>query len=179
MVPVAAALIGVLVGAAAAAGTALLLLRRAADRDLVERRMRALVAYRDILGPPPADGALPDPAELEQLLHDAGACAREFRLTAWIFDDPTRRQLARPLGIIEEEIRRSRARGEAPGPVAVLAALREMDGVLRKTAGRCLDEHRRWRLWPLGGDHRSEGAPEDVPPMPLVEAGAGEDGPAR
>ena len=167
-----AGLAGVVIGAAASAGTALLLLRRSADRDLIERRMKALVAYREILGRPVDDGALRDPAELDQAVHDVEACAREFRLTAWIFDEPLRREIARPLSAVEDEVRRSRARGERPPPVAVVAALRELDAALRRAAGRCLQEHRRWRAWPLGKAGPDEEDSPDIPALPPGEAEA-------
>jgi len=178
MDPTIAALLGVIAGAAASAGTALLLLRRAADRDLLERRLRALIRYREILGPCGSTAALEDGAELEQVLVDMGALAREFRLTAWIFDEPLRKELGRPLTAIEEEIRRSGATGERPAAVAVLAGIRELDRALRGAAVRCLREHRRRGLWPRRPREDTDEVVLDLPSLPLLEA-RGEDAAVR
>jgi len=147
-----AGFIGVLIGAAASAGTALLLLRRAADRDLIERRLRALISYREIVGAPRTDPEFGESDELEQLLHDFEAFAREFRLTAWVFDEPLRMELGRSVLALEEEVRRARSRGEHPSAVAIVAAHRQLDVVLRAAAARSIDEFRRWKAWPF---HRS------------------------
>jgi hypothetical protein len=158
-----AGFIGVLIGAAASAGTALLLLRRAADRDLIERRLRALIAYREIVGAPRPDWEFTDPEELEQLLHDFEAFAREFRLTAWVFDEPLRMELGRSVLALEEEVRRARSRGENPSSVAIVAAHRQLDLVLRAAAARSIDEFRRWKAWPFPRPAPSDG--EDASTM--------------
>jgi hypothetical protein len=166
-----AGFVGVLLGAAASAGTALLLLGRAADRDLIERRLRALISYREIVGAPRTDMEFDDPRELEQLLHDFEAFAREFRLTAWVFDESLRMMLARSVLALEEEVRRARSRGENPSPVAIVAAHRQLDLVLRSAAARSIDQFRRWKAWPFP---RSASAGEDedsVNPSPAPSMG--------
>src|SRR6266545_4248817 len=115
---VAVGFLGVLLGAGAAAGTALLLLHRMVDRDLMERRLRALVSLREAMGAPRAPGRSPelflDPLELEQAVHDFEAAVRELRLTAWMFDERLRADLARPVRDFEEELRVSRECGRPP-----------------------------------------------------------------
>src|SRR5262245_60855289 len=101
--------VGVVLGALAAGGIALLLLRRMTDRDLVERRLRTLVSLREALGAPGARGdpaaVLLGPLELEQAIHDFQSAAREFRLSAWIFDEDLRADLAGPIHDFEDEMR--------------------------------------------------------------------------
>ena len=145
--------VGVLIGAAAAAATALLLLQRSADRDLVERRLRAVLGYREALGTPPWDpdsagNGRHDPGELEQALRNIEEVSREFRLTAWIFDEGQRSGLARAVQALEEEARRIRERGQDPSPLALADAWRLFELALRQSALQSLREYRRWRLWP-------------------------------
>jgi len=170
----AAGLLGVLVGAVVAAGTALLILQRAVDRDLVERRMRALLSYREILGTPPglepgSSGSL-DPLELDQLIHNLEAVARELRLTAWIFDEPIRRELAGSLLAFEEEVWRSRQRRVRPSSIRIVDSYRQFELTLRQAASRNLREFRRWRFWPQRRARRGEGDSPSSRRPPLIDS---------
>jgi len=145
--------LGVILGAAAAGGVGLLLLQRAADRDLVERRLRALLSYQESLGAPRSlleggDGSL-EPAELEQLAHNLSSVAREFRLTSWLFDDGLRAELAAALIAFEEEARRTRTRGNLPSTVRLAESCRQFQLTLRQAARKGVREYRRWRSWPF------------------------------
>src|SRR5262245_60029005 len=168
--------LGVVLGAGAAAGVGLLLLQRAADRDLVERRLRALLAYQEALGAPRSlleggDGDL-DPAELEQLVHNLESVAREFRLTSWLFDDRLRCDLAGALIAFEEEARRTRARGPAPSTVRLAEACREFQLTLRQAARRGVGEFRRWRSWPFAKDELVAAAEVSAPGAPTGGRGS-------
>jgi hypothetical protein len=158
---VAVALLGVLLGALAAGGTALLLLRKMVDRDLAERRLRALVALHESLGPRrDPNAAFTEPAELEQVVRDCEAVAREVRLIAWMFDEPVRRELGRPILDLEDEVRRSRETGAPLSPVRIVEAHRLLDLALGHAAARTLREYRSWRLLVAG---RKEGEPAPLP----------------
>jgi len=174
---VAVGFLGVLLGAGVTAGVVLLLLQRAVDRDLVERRLRALLSYREALGTPAglAQGAAPrslDPEELDQLIHNLEAVAGEFRLTAWTFDEPLRSELSRSLLAFEEEARRARGRGERPSAVRIVDAYRQLELTLRQAALGGVREFRRWRFWPEGRRRAAEeGEARARPPGPRPPAG--------
>jgi hypothetical protein len=149
-----AAMCGVALGASVALVVALYLLQKLADRDLIERRMRALLEYSEGLGDPErqlaANGAA-GPAAAEQFLRNLEALAREVRLTAWLFDDPLRAEIGRALEGIERAARRCRdgvLPEDAPGLAPVIAACRRLDGELRAAAASTLREHRRFRFLP-------------------------------
>ena len=182
-------LLGVILGAGITLVVTLLLLQRGADRDLVERRLRALVGYREALG---AEGALRagpkaliEGAELEQLIHNLETVAEEFRLTAWIFNESARGELARPILAFEEEMRRARGRGELPSSLRILDSCRQLEVTLRQAASRSVREFRRWRFWPSARARRSEGSGGDGPDAggpgdPSIDAGLSDvDVPAR
>ena len=166
--------LGVLLGAIAATGGALLILRRMVDRDLLERRLRVLAGLREALGPTrPAEGILLDPLELDQVVRDLQGVAREFRLTAWLFDARVRAEVAHPILAFEEETRRREA-GGGPSPFKVLEAHRQMELALRQAADRSLRDHRRFRLFAIP---REEGAEDGAEGMEadLRSGGAGRD----
>jgi len=145
--------LGVILGAGAAGGVGLLLLQRAADRDLVERRLRALLSYQESLGAPRSlldggDGGL-EAAELEQLVHNLSNVAREFRLTSWLFDEGLRAELAGALIAFEEEARRARGRGSLPSTVRLADSCRQFQLTLRQAARKGVREFRRWQSWPF------------------------------
>ncbi len=167
------ALLGVLLGATAALGAAFLLLQRLSDRDLLERRLRVLLGYRDALGVPSelargTKGYI-EAAELDQLVHNLEAVAKEFRLTSWMFPDRLRGAIARALLAFEEEARRARMRGEKPSPVRITDAYRQLEITLRHAAHRGVDEFRRWRFWsfrsekPFEAENSMSGFPDFLP----------------
>jgi hypothetical protein len=181
--------LGVLLGAGITLAATLLLLQRSADRDLVERRLRALVGYREAMG---AEGALRagpkallDGAELEQLVHNLEKVAEEFRLTAWIFNESVRGELARPILAFEEEMRRARGRGELPSALRILDSCRQLEVTLRQAASRSVREFRRWRFWPSAratppASSGESGSDDGGPGGPPVDAGlSGVDVPAH
>ncbi|MBI4582754.1 MAG: hypothetical protein HY717_01790 [Planctomycetes bacterium] len=152
-----AGLAGVMVGAGVALFAALAVLQRRADRDLLERRMRSLLEYRERLGDPRRwlnGGARSSgvPAlETEQLLANLEALAREFHLTAWLFDEPRRELLAEAIEEIERAIRRYREEEPAGGPpslAAILGACDRFERRLRDLAVKTAAEHRRFRFLP-------------------------------
>ena len=150
-----AGLVGVLLGGLGAGGVALLILQRAADRDLVERRLRALISYRETLGAPQRlqggwVGSM-EPAELDQLVHNMHQVSREFRLTSWIFDEKLRLELGRALWAFEEEVHRAQGRGESPSAVRINEAYRHLDITIRRAAKSSVRQFRRWRAWPSRG----------------------------
>ncbi len=172
------ALLGVLLGTASALGAAFLLLQRLSDRDLLERRLRVLLGYRDALGVP-SDLALGtkghiETAELDQLSHNLEAVAKEFRLTSWMFPDRLREAIARALLVFEEEARRARMRGEKPSPVRLTDSYRQLELTLRHAAYRGVEEFRRWRFWSFRPEkpfHTEN--PKGAPPAFLPDAADG------
>jgi hypothetical protein len=166
-----AALCGAALGAAAALLAALYLLQKLADRDLIERRMRALLQYRESLGDPErqlAGNGAAAPAAAEQFLRNIDELAREVRLTAWLFDDPLRAEIGRAVDDLERAARRCRGGappGGAPALMPVIAASCRLDSELRAAAARTLREHRRFRFLPRlrAGESGEPGAPHAVP----------------
>jgi hypothetical protein len=153
-----AGLAGVIVGAGVALFAALIVLQRRADRDLLERRMRSLLEYRERLGDPHRwlDGGSrsngSSALEVEQLLANLDALAREFHLTAWLFDEPRRQALAEAIEEIERALRRFRevepAAGAAPSLASILGACDRFERRLRELAVKTAEEHRRFRFLP-------------------------------
>jgi hypothetical protein len=155
-------LAGVLVGAFVTLAVALIILQRRADRDLIERRLRALLEYRERLGDPrrwfSGNGATA--LQAEQFLQSLDALIREFRLTAWLFDEPIRRAMAGVLEEIERALDRYResADPENPAQLAPLLHLCErFDKELRCQAVETFEEHRRFRFLPSRRPHSRVG----------------------
>ena len=143
-----AGFLGVLLGAWAAAGTVFLVLRKMVDRDLAERRLRALASLHEALGPRPDDGALSleDPRAAEQMGRDVEAAARDFRLIAWIFDEPVRSDLAGAVEACDAEARRARNGAAGASSFRLVDARHQLDLALAQAAARTLREFRSWRF---------------------------------
>jgi hypothetical protein len=148
-----ASLAGVVVGALVAAGMTLLLLGRRADRDLIERRLRACSEYREVLG----DLVMALEREgvgaevLEQAWVNVAAFCREVRLTSWLFDERVRGRLEDVAARLGEAERRYRLNGgDAGGRSAqVLCEIYcEVDRVLRRELERQGRDLRRFRFLP-------------------------------
>jgi hypothetical protein len=173
MLYLAAGFLGVILGAAAAIAAAIVLLQRAVDRDLVERRLRALLEYREALGAPSWWTRGPssvDPAELDQLDRNLRAATREFGLTSWMFEERERSALARSFAALDEEVGRARGRGEHPSSVKIADAHRQLDLALRHAAARNLREFRRWRFLPLSRKAADDqGAAADAWPETITD----------
>jgi hypothetical protein len=98
-----AGLAGVVVGALVAAGIILYVIQRRADRDLLERRIRACAEYLDCLGDVERAlrGAEEDRRLLEQAWANARAFRREFLLTGWLLSPAARRILTESAAALE------------------------------------------------------------------------------
>lgn len=96
-----AGFVGVAIGAALATLIVLWVLEKRVDRDLIERRIRALTEYLDCLGDLERAvlSGLEDPEVVEQAWQNAKAFSREFRLSGWILEPRAKETLA---GIVEE-----------------------------------------------------------------------------
>ena len=72
-------------GALIASGIFLSCLQWRADRDLVERRLRAILAYRDCLGDLASalEGGAGEPQALRQAWKNVAEFCREFHFTGW------------------------------------------------------------------------------------------------
>ena len=151
---VVAGFLGVVLGAVAAAAVGFLFFQRLTDRDLLERRLRALYRLREDLGMPPglASGGsgVVEPDEVEQLLHNFRSASAEYRLISWVFEEPVRASLTRSLLAFEEELSRARGRAGDPSAVKLTDAYRQLDVTLRGAASRGVNEFLRWRAWPFG-----------------------------
>ena len=121
-----AGLAGVMVGAVVAAAILLLTLRRRADRDLIERRLRACCEYRDALGNLQSvfETANGDRALVEQGWHNLAQFCREFRTTGWLLDPRVYTQLER---LVEAR--------PVESATALRAAVRELDQLVEEVTG--------------------------------------------
>jgi hypothetical protein len=156
----------VVVGATIAAVIILYLLERRADRDLIERRMRALLEYHDCLGD--LEGALGNgasgPAAREQAWQNVAAFCRRFRLTGWILPQRDREALGKVVADLEREGRAGSGNGAlSPGGSLprVLEHYREVDRLLRRGVERQMEAHRRFRFLPeaAAGEEAPAGSP--------------------
>ncbi len=163
---------GVVVGALITLMVSLAILRRGADRDLIERRMRAYLEYRDCLGEvghfldlSQMNGEI-DPVVFRQAWKNVTAFCREFRLTSWLLRTPEREALGKVVGEFEREARVSSPEGDgtnrASGPPPSGSLLQRIcdrqnavDRILRRAVQREIKEHRRFRFSP-GVQHHTE-----------------------
>ena len=150
-----AGLAGVLIGALIASVIILHVFQKRADRDLVERRLRACFEYRDCLGALEAvfDGAEGDAQVLEQAWHNVDTFCREFRRTGWLFRPEVRVRLGAVVEDLEIRRRAHASNGAETGGRAaqVLCEMcREVDGILRREMEAQAREHRKLRFLPDG-----------------------------
>jgi hypothetical protein len=147
---VAAALAGVVVGAFIASAVMIRVHQRRADRDWLERQIRACMEYRECLGDleEAFDGADGDPAILEQAWANVAAFSKECRRTGWLFEPAMRSSLSALVLSLEEEEKRWRLNGAGSGQRAaqVLSEkCRELDRLLLREVERAVREFRRPR----------------------------------
>ena len=147
---VAAALAGVVVGAITATAILGRARRRRADRDWLERQIRACMEYRECLGD--IEGAFEeaggDRAVLEQAWANVASFSREYRRTGWLFEPAMRASLADIVRSLEEERRRWQLNGAGSGQRAaqfLSEKCRELDRLLVREVERAVREFRRPR----------------------------------
>jgi hypothetical protein len=145
---VAAALAGVVVGALIASAAMLRVRRREADRDWLERQIRACMEYRECLGDIEGafEGADGDPAVQQQAWVNVAAFLKEYRRTEWLFEPAMRLGLAAIARSLEAEERRWRLNGAGSGQRAaqvLCEKCRELDRLLLREAERAVREFRR------------------------------------
>ena len=146
-----AGLVGVLVGAVAATGSVLLVLRRQGDRDLIERRLRACSRYRDCLGDLTRvlDGRGEDSAVLEQAWKNVADFCHEYRLSSWLFENGQRQSLDTVVEELEvaEALYRSNGFHPGGGTTTILTEkYREVDLLLGRELQRQSREFHSFRL---------------------------------
>jgi hypothetical protein len=150
-----AGLAGVVVGATIAFIIILRVYEKRADRDLIERRIRACYDYRESLGNLEAafEASSGDARLLEQAWQNVEAFCREVRLTGWLFPARVRADL----GAIALELEKAREACRGNGSGANGRALQllcekyhEVDGLLRRESERGMREFRRLRFLPGG-----------------------------
>ena len=156
-------LAGVLVGAFLATVIVLWLIQKRTDRDLIERRLRACLEYREFLG------ALEeklhkdsgDPQVLDQAWWEVRGFCREFHLTSWVLEREVRERLTRLVAELEAESARYDQNGHGGSGRAaqfICAKYHEVDRVLQGETQRQVREFQRFRFFPAPG--RREGFSE-------------------
>ncbi len=147
---------GVLIGALTATAILLHVFQKRADRDLIERRLRACCDYRDFLVG--LEGAFTesngDARVIEQAWLQVGAFTREFRRTSWLFGPELRLRLEAIVAELEHERRSDAGNGDGAGGRAAQLLCekgREIEGVIAREIDVQTREHRRLRFLPGNG----------------------------
>jgi hypothetical protein len=148
-----AGLAGVVLGAGVTLAIFLYVLQRRADRDLVERRLRACCEYEERLGgiSEAIETGSDDPAVLEQAWHGVSLFCREFRLTGWLFTPQVRESLQSMVEDLEKEARAFRSGGALSGGRAAHVLCEkhhELSAILRRELQRAEGELRAFRFFP-------------------------------
>jgi len=143
-----AGLAGVILGALMASTIFVSMHRKRADRDWLERQLRACSEYRECLGDIESAFARAgaSPEVLEQAWVNVRAFCREFRSTGWLFSDDLRLRIGTIVEALEREDRARSWNGNGSGErVAQLLCEKyhEIDGILRTEADRRSREFRR------------------------------------
>ncbi|HVR76723.1 MAG TPA: hypothetical protein VMT52_20500 [Planctomycetota bacterium] len=153
-----AGLAGVALGALIASIIILHIFERRADRDLVERRLRACAEYRECLGnlESALEASNGDVRVVEQAWRNVGLFCREFRLTGWLLRPEARARLATAVDGLEREERVFRENGAgSPGRAAqvLCETYHEVDRILAREMEAHMREHQKPRFLPdLPGD---------------------------
>lgn len=145
-------LAGVLVGALVASAIFLYLLQRRADRDLIERRLKAILTYRDCIGDLVTvleEYRAEDPKVLRQVWKNVASFCREFRLTGWYLAVSDREPLAKMVGDLERELRAYHINGNSVSIPRLREHSVEVERILEKAAKRQLSEYRKFRFLPI------------------------------
>jgi hypothetical protein len=148
-----AGLAGVVIGASIASCIFIYVYQKRADRDLVERRLRACFEYRECLGDLERvfETAGGEAKVIDQAWHNVAAFCREFRKTGWLFGPEAHAHLE---GVVEALERAGRAHSSngkttgARGAQLLCEKCREVDAVLRREIGEQVREHRKQRYLP-------------------------------
>ncbi len=151
-----AGLAGVVVGALLATVIVLFLIQKRIDRDLIERRLRACLEYRECLKALgeklDKDGS--DPRVVEQAWWSVRDFCREFHLTSWLLESAVRERLERLVAELEEEWARYDRNGHAASGRAaqiLCGKYHEIDRVLARETKRQAREFQRFRFLPAPG----------------------------
>lgn len=151
-----AGLAGVLIGALTATAILLHVFQRRADRDLIERRLRACCDYRDSLEN--LEGAFSqsngDPHVLEQAWHQIGTFVREFRRTSWLFGSEMRLRLEAIVAELEHERSSNHSNGDGAGGRAAQLLCdkgREIEHLIAREIDQQSREHKKTRFLPESG----------------------------
>ena len=148
-----AGLAGVVIGAAVTLAIFLYVLQRRADRDLIERRLRACSEYRELLGglAEAIEAGSEDPEVLEQAWHGVSMFSREFRLTGWLLSTRVRERLQALVEDLEKEARAFRTNGASSGgrmAQVLCEKHHELSAILRREHERAEGEIRAFRFFP-------------------------------
>ena len=161
-------LAGVAVGALISSAIFIYLLERHSDRDLIERRMRAYLEYRERLGDVAEilNGASPDPMILRQARTNIRSLCREFRLTSWFLPTRERQAVGKIVDQLDRETRplegyQAGENAHAPlpanvSPQRILDHQRELERTLRRAVKNQMGEFRRFRFFPWLKTQRDE-----------------------
>ena len=144
-----AGLAGVVVGASLAWLIMLYILQKRADRDLIERRMRACSEYIDCLGglERVCGGGGDDPEVLEQAWWNVKSFCREFHLSGWILSPGARGALERVVEELEQAERSHRADGSGAGGRAAQLLCERHHEIVRIVAGERSFQERAFRAF--------------------------------
>ncbi len=153
-----AGLAGVVVGAFLATVIVLYLVQKRVDRDLIERRLRACLEYRELVGA--LEGTLAresdDPAVVDQAWWGVRDLCREFRLTSWLLEPSVRRRLALVVAELEEELaghERNGHGGSGRAAQMLCGKYHQLDRLLARETERQSREFHRFRFLPRIGSH--------------------------
>ena len=143
-----AGLAGVVLGALVASSIIFAMHRKRADRDWLERQLRACSEYRDCLGDIESAFARAgeSPEVLEQAWVNVRAFCREFRSTGWLFSDDLRLRIGSIVDALEREDRARSWNGNGASERAaqiLCEKYHEIDRILRSEAERRSREFRR------------------------------------
>ncbi len=156
-----AGLAGVVVGAFLATVIVLYLVQKRVDRDLIERRLRVCLEYRELVGALEETLAREsgDPAVVDQAWWGVRDLCREFRLTSWLLEPPVRRRLALVVEELEEELaghERNGQGGRGRAAQMLCGKYHQLDRLLTRETERQSREFQRFRFLPRIG------TPQDV-----------------
>ena len=151
-----AGLAGVVVGAFLASVIVLYLVQKRVDRDLIERRLRACLEYREFLGglEEKISAESDDPAVLDQAWWGVRDFCREFRLTSWLLEPTVRRRLEMVVEELETELALHEQNGHGgSGRAAQLLCgkYHQLNRLLTRETDRQSREFQRFRFLPAVG----------------------------
>lgn len=148
-----AGLAGVVVGGLLTTAIVLFLIQKRVDRDLIERRLRVCLEYREFLGALEETLASEseDPQVLEQAWWGVRDFCREFHLTSWLLEPPVRDRLECLVEELEVELARyeQNGRGGSGRAAQILCGkYHQLDRLLTRETRRQAREFQRFRFLP-------------------------------